>query len=60
MLIVWLLVSAAGVAAIVWGAETFAEHLAAASSRLGVGDAALQRPGDTPGLDDGEQERGRR
>ncbi len=41
MLIVWLLVSAAGVAAIVWGAETFAAHLAAASSRLGVSVFAL-------------------
>lgn len=31
----------AGVAAIVWGAETFAEHLAAASARLGVTSFAL-------------------
>jgi cation:H+ antiporter len=36
-----LVVAAAGVAAIVWGAETFAEHLAAASSRLGVSAFAL-------------------
>lgn len=32
---------AAGVAAIVWGAETFAEHLAGASARLGVSAFAL-------------------
>lgn len=31
----------AGVAAIVWGAETFAEHLAAASARLGITTFAL-------------------
>lgn len=31
----------AGVAVIVWGAETFAEHLAAASARLGVTTFAL-------------------
>lgn len=31
----------AGVAVIVWGAETFAEHLAAASARLGVTSFAL-------------------
>src|SRR5438132_2091091 len=31
----------AGVAAIVWGAETFAEHLAAAATRLGVTSFAL-------------------
>src|SRR6476620_3416705 len=30
-----------GVAAIVWGAETFAEHLAGASTRLGVSAFAL-------------------
>ncbi len=41
MLIGWLAVSAAGVAGIVWGAETFAEHLAVASSRLGVSVFAL-------------------
>jgi cation:H+ antiporter len=37
----WLLVAFAGVGAIVWGAETFAEHLAAASRRLGVSVFAL-------------------
>jgi len=37
----WLLVMVAGMAAIVWGAELFAEHLAAASSRLGVSAFAL-------------------
>jgi cation:H+ antiporter len=31
----------ASVAAIVWGAETFAEHLAHASARLGVSTFAL-------------------
>ncbi len=46
MLIVWLLVAAVGVAAvgvaaIVWGAETFAEHLAVAATRLGVSAFAL-------------------
>lgn len=41
MTVVWLLVAAAGVAAIVWGAEAFAEHLAAASARLGVSAFAL-------------------
>lgn len=41
MTVVWLVVAAAGVAAIVWGAETFAEHLAAASTRLGVSAFAL-------------------
>lgn len=37
----WLAVALGGVAAIVWGAETFAEHLAVASSRLGVSAFAL-------------------
>lgn len=37
----WLVVALAGVAAIVWGAETFAEHLAVASTRLGVSAFAL-------------------
>lgn len=37
----WLLVAAAGVAAIVWGAEAFAEHLSSASTRLGVSAFAL-------------------
>lgn len=32
----WLAVSLVGVALIVWGAETFAEHLAAASVRVGA------------------------
>lgn len=31
----------AGVAVIVWGAETFAEHLASAAARLGVTSFAL-------------------
>jgi cation:H+ antiporter len=37
----WLFVALVGVGAIVWGAETFAEHLAAASGRLGVSTFAL-------------------
>jgi cation:H+ antiporter len=37
----WLLLSLGGVAVIVWGAETFAEHLAAASVRLGTSAFAL-------------------
>ena len=37
----WLTVMSAGMGAIVWGAELFAEHLAAASSRLGVSAFAL-------------------
>lgn len=37
----WLLVAFAGVACIVWGAETFAEHLSVASVRLGVSSFAL-------------------
>lgn len=37
----WLLLSGLGVALIVWGAETFAEHLAVASTRLGVSAFAL-------------------
>lgn len=43
MLIVlgWLTVMVAGMGAIVWGAELFAEHLAAASARLGVSAFAL-------------------
>jgi cation:H+ antiporter len=36
-----LLLSAAGVVAIVWGAETFAEHLATAAHRLEVSSFAL-------------------
>jgi cation:H+ antiporter len=39
--IAWLVLAALGVAAIVWGAETFAEHLATASTRLGVSAFAL-------------------
>lgn len=37
----WLLLAIAGVACIVWGAETFAEHLSVASVRLGVSSFAL-------------------
>jgi cation:H+ antiporter len=37
----WLVLVIVGVAAIVWGAETFAEHLAAASAGLGVSMFAL-------------------
>ncbi len=37
----WFVIVLAGVAAIVWGAETFAEHLAVASARLGVSAFAL-------------------
>ena len=37
----WLVVALAGVACIVWGAETFAEHLAVASIRLGVSAFAV-------------------
>lgn len=37
----WLLVAGLGVGLIVWGAETFAEHLAVASTRLGVSAFAL-------------------
>lgn len=37
----WLLVAGVGVALIVWGAETFAAHLAVASARLGVSAFAL-------------------
>jgi cation:H+ antiporter len=37
----WVLLLVGGVAAIVWGAELFAEHLAAASVRLGVSGFAL-------------------
>jgi cation:H+ antiporter len=41
MIVVWLVLALAGVALIVWGAETFAEHLAVASVRLGVSAFAL-------------------
>ena len=37
----WLLIAGLGVGLIVWGAETFAEHLAVASARLGVSVFAL-------------------
>jgi cation:H+ antiporter len=37
----WIAVMAAGTGVIVWGAETFAEHLADASKRLGVTAFAL-------------------
>lgn len=37
----WLVVALVGVAAIVWGAEIFAAHLAVASARLGVSMFAL-------------------
>lgn len=40
-LLLSLLLVAGGAAAIVWGAELFAEHLAAASARLGVSSFAL-------------------
>jgi cation:H+ antiporter len=39
--VLWLLTMAGGAAAIVWGAERFAEHLADASKRLGVTAFAL-------------------
>jgi cation:H+ antiporter len=39
--IAWIAVLIAGTGAIVWGAETFAEHLADASKRLGVTAFAL-------------------
>ena len=37
----WLLLALLGVACLVWGAETFAEHLSVASVRLGVSSFAL-------------------
>jgi cation:H+ antiporter len=37
----WIVVMVSGVALIVWGAETFAEHLAAASVRFGVSAFAM-------------------
>ena len=39
--IAWLALAIVGAAAIVWGAETFAEHLSVASVRLGVSAFAL-------------------
>ncbi|MBC7969833.1 MAG: sodium:calcium antiporter [Verrucomicrobia bacterium] len=41
MMVLWLLVILVSVAAIVWGAETFAEHLGAAAVRLRVSMFAL-------------------
>ena len=41
MVILWIAVFLAGVALIVWGAETFAEHLGVASVRLGVSTFAM-------------------
>jgi cation:H+ antiporter len=37
----WVVLAGVGVAAIVWGAETFAENLAVAAARLGVSTFAL-------------------
>lgn len=41
MVVIWILLFILGVGIIVWGAETFAEHLGAASVRLGVSAFAL-------------------
>ena len=41
MIVGWLLLAGIGVTLIVWGAETFAEHLAVASTRLGVSAFAV-------------------
>ncbi len=41
MIVVWIGVIIVGVAAIVWGAETFAQHLGAAAVRLRVSSFAL-------------------
>jgi|GEM_PF-410238 len=41
MLVLWIAVIVSGVALIVWGAETFAEHLGAAAVRLRVSSFAL-------------------
>ncbi len=41
MLIFWLVLIVAGVVSIVWGAETFAEHLGAAAVRLRISSFAL-------------------
>jgi len=41
MIVLWVFLFLAGVAAIVWGAETFAEHLGTASVQLGVSTFAL-------------------
>ncbi len=41
MLVLWIMLIVAGVVFIVWGAETFAEHLGAAAVRLQVSSFAL-------------------
>ena len=41
MIILWVVVFLAGVAFIVWGAKTFAQHLGVASVRLGVSVFAM-------------------
>jgi cation:H+ antiporter len=41
MIVLWVCLFLAGVAVIVWGAETFAEHLGTASVQLGVSTFAL-------------------
>src|SRR5579863_7873105 len=41
MIVLWIGLFLAGVGLIVWGAETFAEHLGVASVRLGVSAFAL-------------------
>ena len=40
-LVGWLVLAATGIGLIVWGAESFAEHLSVASARLGVSTFAL-------------------
>jgi cation:H+ antiporter len=40
-IVAWLVLAVVGVGVIVWGAETFAEHLAVASARLGTSTFAL-------------------
>ncbi len=39
--LLWIIALLAGVGAIVWGAETFAEHLGKAAVALGVSSFAL-------------------
>jgi len=41
LIVVWIVAFLAGIGLIVWGAEAFAEHLGAASVRLGVSSFAL-------------------
>ena len=41
MTVLWIVAGLAGIAGLFWGAETFAEHLAGASNRLGVSGFAL-------------------